>query len=393
MDFRFLLYLMFLFCANALFAQKRTFIDRTGQKKEQKVSTSSSKSNTSSKPSTNHTVQTKEQKNSNNSTKSQSSTKSRKAKKSSQSSFFRISSEYAYFDYRGGTEIFTISSSRPWNISTYPYSWGHLTRNGNKLTLDVDANTGSSSRSDYFCISSGSKTIRINISQTKGQFLNVSSEKLYFSESGGSQTITITASDSWKIGTGTYDWAHLSIRGNQLTVLLDANTNSTQRTDYFTIVQGDLVKRVYLVQEGKSSSFVKKSAVLKNVSVYSSARVEGRAGIRIHVDLDISGMKGRDVKVSCYFYDSNGNALLNTNGYYGTVGTPSYVAAGTDIKPSYDNSSYPDLQIEIPDKELHLYGTYSRTLLVSVIVWDCSNVKPEAITRKDNISFTCTPNY
>lgn len=71
----------------------------------------------------------------------------------------------SFYSY-GGSETITVNCSGTWNVSVEPNSWGHLTRNGNSLTLRVDANNSTSTRTDYFCVKCGSKEIRINVSQS-----------------------------------------------------------------------------------------------------------------------------------------------------------------------------------------------------------------------------------
>ena len=82
------------------------------------------------------------------------------------SKMFSISPTSAQFAYEGGSKVFIVKANSPWKVTTNTKSWGHLVKSGNTLTLTVDANTGQSSRSDYFEIVSGEKRIRISISQT-----------------------------------------------------------------------------------------------------------------------------------------------------------------------------------------------------------------------------------
>lgn len=352
------------------FAQKRKTIDRTSQTTEKKKSTNTTTSSTSSIP----------------------TGKSSNSKKQVQKSYLKITPQTVSFGADGGTRTFEVSSSKSWSISVNTASWGHLTRNGNTLNLTVDPNSGTSSRTDYFNISSGSKTLRVDISQSKATSFSVSSQNLSFSSSGGSQTLTIISSDTWNVGTSTYDWGHLTKSGNQLIVSIDPNNSTSSRTDYFTIKSGDSEKRINITQSGKTASISSKSATIKTISVYNDADVDGKKGLSVHVSLDISGMKGTDAKVSCYFYDSDGNALVNTNGSYGTSGSPSYVAVSESIKPGYENTTYSDLEIKIPYDELHLSGSYSRTLRVDVIVWDYATSNHREMTRKEGTTFTCIPN-
>lgn len=372
-----------LICSVTCFAQKRKTIDRTKtetvrstQKTQPKVSSSTEKGN-SNKPKVVSTAPKQSQK--------------KPVKSTSKKSYFSISSQYASFGSDGGNRTFTVSSSAAWKISVNTANWGHLSRSGNTLYLRVDANNSSSSRTDYFTISSGSKSIRVDISQGKGNSLTVSTESLSFSSAGGSRTITVNSNSSWKIGTKTYDWGHLSINGNTVTLRVDANTSTSSRTDYFTIKSGNLEKRINISQSGNTQT-TSNNGTIKSVYVSNDADVDGEKGLSVKVSFDVSGMKGHNGRVSCYFYDSNGNALIDRNNRYHTSGTPSNVSSGEDIKPRYDNSTYTDFEIKIPYSELHLSSTYSRTLRVDVIVWDYYSGSGKEVARKDGTTFTCVPN-
>ena len=370
-------------CSVTCFAQKRKTIDRTKtetvrstQKTQPKVSSSTEKGY-SNKPKVVSAAPKQSQK--------------KPVKSTSKKSYFSISSQYASFGSDGGNRTFTVSSSAAWKISLNTANWGHLSRSGNTLYLRVDANNSSSSRTDYFIIGSGSKSIRVDISQGKRNSLTVSTDSLSFSYAGGSRTISVNSSSSWKIGTKTYDWGHLSTDGNAVTIRVDANTSTNSRTDYFTIKSGNLEKRINISQSGNTQT-TSNNATIKSVYVSNDADVDGEKGLSVKVSFDVSGMKGHNGRVSCYFYDSNGNALIDRNNRYHTSGTPSNVSSGEDIKPRYDNSTYTDFEIKIPYSELHLSSTYSRTLRVDVIVWDYYSGSGKEVARKDGTTFTCVPN-
>lgn len=372
-----------LICSTTCFSQKRKTIDRTKTetvrstpKTQPKVS-SSTENRKTNKPKIVSTAPKQSQK--------------QPVKSTSKKSYFSISSQYVSFGSDGGNRTFTVSSSAAWKISVNTANWGHLSRSGNTLYLRVDANNSSSSRTDYFTISSGSKSIRVDISQGKRNSLTVSTESLSFSSAGGSRTITVNSSSSWKIGTKTYDWGHLSTDGNTVTLRVDANTSTNSRTDYFTIKSGNLEKRINISQSGNTQT-TSNNATIKSVYVSNDADVDGEKGLSVKVSFDVSGMKGHNGRVSCYFYDTNGNALIDRNNRYHTSGTPSNVSSGEDIKPRYDNSTYTDFEIKIPYSELHLSSTYSRTLRVDVVVWDYYSGSGKEVARKDGTTFTCVPN-
>ena len=301
-----------------------------------------------------------------------------------------VSSENLNFSSSGGTKTITITTNGTWEIGTCAASWGHLTKNGNQLSIKIDPNSKPSSRTDWFSIKAGNKEKRINITQSgSSSSLSVSSDNINFGPSGGTQVITITTNGTWEIGTSTASWGHLTKSGNQISVRTDPNTGTSTRSDWFTVKVGNNEKRINITQSGTSATTSSKSAIIKTVSVYNDVDVDGKKGLSVHVSLDISGMKGTDAMVSCYFYDSSGNALVNINSNYGTTGSPSYVAVSKSIKPGYENTTYSDLEIKIPYDELHLSGMYSGTLRVDVLIWDYSSSNHTVLTRKENNSFTC----
>lgn len=302
-----------------------------------------------------------------------------------------VSSDYLNYNSSGGSKTIKVTSNGSWNIETVTASWGHLSRNGNVLTVRIDPNNSSSTRSDWFSIKAGNKKKRINISQSgKSPSLSVSTDNVSFDYSGGTKTITVSTNGTWEIGTGTASWGHLSMNGNLLYVKIDKNTTSSSRSDWFSIKAGNKEKRINITQKANTTSS-SKNAIIHSVKVDNNADVSGKKGLSVKVSFNVMGMKDKDGKVSCYFYDANGKALLDTNNSYCTSGTPSYVAVSRSIKPSYDNSKYTDYEIMIPYEELHLSNTNYTTLRVDVLIWDYSVTPNKTLTRKENTTFTCIP--
>lgn len=81
-----------------------------------------------------------------------------------------VSKSYIYATASGVTEYITVTSNRSWEIQ-YP-SGGMYTarRDGNKVVVNISANTTYSSRSDFFNIrtTDGKKSIKITLSQASG---------------------------------------------------------------------------------------------------------------------------------------------------------------------------------------------------------------------------------
>ena len=169
-----------------------------------------------------------------------------------------VSSENVSFGSSGGTKTITVTTNGSWQIGTSTASWGHLTRNGNQLSIRIDRNSNTTSRTDWFTVKAGNKEKRINISQsassTTSTNLTVSLENLQFDSSGGTKTITISSNGSWQIGTSTASWGHLTRNGNQLSIRIDRNSNTTSRTDWFTVKAGNKEKRINISQSGNSTT-------------------------------------------------------------------------------------------------------------------------------------------
>ena len=270
-----------------------------------------------------------------------------------------VSNEKVSFSYSGGTRTITVSTDGEWQISTGTAGWGHTSISGNTITLRVDENTSSSSRTDYFVIKSGSKEKRINISQDgkPATRLSVSTENISFGKDGGSCTITVSTNGKWEIGVGTALWGHTSISGNTITLRVDKNNTGDERTDYFTVVAGDKKVRINITQAGGPSAEVNRVWVEHNIprtgyntvgNVYMGWQQVPYTYyvMRIHIDFDIENMKGKTIYVCAFFYDEDGNKMRTSNNDYRT--SDGQVTVQDTATPRYDSSNYSDFKMEIP---------------------------------------------
>lgn len=89
-----------------------------------------------------------------------------------------VSNSELYFDASGGTKTITVTSNKNWEISVYPYSWVHLTREGNTLTLRLDKNTENRERTDFFKLKADDKEVIINITQ-KGAYISAEIDSVW----------------------------------------------------------------------------------------------------------------------------------------------------------------------------------------------------------------------
>jgi len=120
------------------------------------------------------------------------------------------------FDASGGSKTIYITANYSWTNSSV-LSWLSINKYSSSITLTCNANTSTSDRADYFTITAGSKSVRINIKQ-KGQatalnlteinrliFWNINSNSTY-SWDNGDRYKGQKNSDGSRSGLGAYYW-------------------------------------------------------------------------------------------------------------------------------------------------------------------------------------------
>ena len=165
-----------------------------------------------------------------------------------------LSPDNLIFNSSGGTQTINVSTNDSWYIGTAVASWGHLSKNGNDLIIEVEPNKSTDSRKDWFSVKTRSEEKIIKISQEGvSSYLTVSSDKLNFNSLGGTQNISVNSNRDWDISLKTAPWGHLYRNGNVLTVSVDKNENKTQRSDCFKLKADETEVQVNISQEGYSS--------------------------------------------------------------------------------------------------------------------------------------------
>lgn len=128
------------------------------------------------------------------------------------------------------------------------------------------------------------------------------------------------------------------------------------------------------------------TAKVNKVWVEHGTLKNGHEGMTIHADVNVKGMKGKDIKAIAYFYDSKKNKLMG--GLSGYKTKSGQVCASDIATPSYDNSHYSDYDIFIPYESLPLLSG-KRTYYISLSIQDATS--RNFISEKSNyVSFICT---
>lgn len=228
-----------------------------------------------------------------------------------------------------------------------------------------------------------------------------SSLSISFGADGGNRSFEVLTNQGLPSVSGLPSWITTnSVASSSVSIKCASNSSTSSRSDYFYINAGSKSVKVNVTQSGKSaaaSSSVtptqnnngqsSKSATIERVWTEDNIDVDGVKGLGVHVKFSTEGMLEKDGRISAYFYDSSGNALVDQNGSYKT--TDGKVSSGRNFKPGYESAVYNDYMISIPYSELHLSG--EKSLLIDVIIWDKSVDPNVSLARKDDLAYTYRP--
>lgn len=163
----------------------------------------------------------------------------------------------------GGNDSFTITSNTSWTVSS-DQTWCTVSplsgSNNGTVTVKVDENKETTTRSANITIKYDNKSVTISVSQAAADIsLTVSPTSLSFTENGGSEKITISSNTSWNVSSK-QSWCTVSptsgSNNGTVTVTVSANDSNSDRTATVTITDAsNSVKReVSIIQAAKTES-------------------------------------------------------------------------------------------------------------------------------------------
>lgn len=190
-----------------------------------------------------------------------------------------VSKESLSFSPSGGTEYITVlTNANSYSVSGLP-SWTTVRKNTNNFTVECTANSSNSTRADYFVVTAGDKTVRVNISQagktTSVTTFSTSTQNLFFNSNGGRAIIDVKINGSGYQVTSLPAWCKVGVkRSGWFSLVCDVNNSYQPRSDYFIVRAGGKEVKIYVNQEGRGSTTTQGSnkATIANKSVYSKSR-------------------------------------------------------------------------------------------------------------------------
>ena len=181
-----------------------------------------------------------------------------------------------------------------------------------------------------------------------------------FSADGGRETFYISTNaaswDDW----GVPRWCTIFEKGEKsFKLVVDANPERTERTDYMLIKAGGKEVRIDIRQEAKTgpSATINRVWVDHNTTktIYENKYYPYLGWqqiptviyvMKIHVDFDVSYMKNKMIFVCAFFYDQNGEKMRASNNQYRTP--DGQVTVQSKANPTYEHSTWSDFVLEIP---------------------------------------------
>lgn len=219
-----------------------------------------------------------------------------------------------------------------------------------------------------------------------------STQNVNYPEGGGNKRFTVSTSASSYETYGVPSWCSVSNRtASSFILTCNENQSTSSRSDYMEVRADGRIVRINIHQSGKRqvtpapSSGSTESAKIDSIRVEHNQNIDGENGITIHFKVEIKNMKGVQCRVVAYFYDSNYKALKDLNGVYKTK--DGEVSSGKNFIPSYDNSTFSNLEISIPYKELH-NAQKGEQLKFFICVWNKGVSPSKEIAKSGWQTFT-----
>ena len=169
----------------------------------------------------------------------------------------KTSTENLSFPSSGGNESVTVTTNaESFSVDVLPY-WCSVQKYSGYFIVSCIENSSNTSRTGYFMVLAGNKSVRVDVSQLSGSkpkegSLRVTKENLIFYSSGGSSE-AITVYSNW----GSYSithvprWCTVQQNSDYFFISCKANKRKKIRSNWFKVSDGYNELIIYVSQAGK----------------------------------------------------------------------------------------------------------------------------------------------
>ena len=175
--------------------------------------------------------------------------------------FLTVSTNGMTFTTTAQQRTFTIESNQSWTVDRGSATWITVSpvsgSNNEIITISVEANVSTSTRTAVVTVTGGGIVRTINVTQLAATYLEVSRASMSFSSLAQSNTFYIESNTSWTVNRGSTTWITVSpaagANNGTITVTVTPNTSTTQRSGTITVSGGGRTETVTVSQDGAFS--------------------------------------------------------------------------------------------------------------------------------------------
>ena len=196
----------------------------------------------------------------------------------------------------------------------------------------------------------------------------------YFSKSGGREYYSVNTSASTYETWGVPSWCRIENKTSSgFALVCERNTSRSSRSDYIKVKAAGKEIRIDIKQEASSGP----TPSITSVEQFHNVINGYVKGMNLKLKFDVSGMKGRMVKATAWFYYADNSTKLN-NAYGGQV------SVSSSDRASYENTTF-TMNLFMPYSGLNMAPGWSGSLSFDIVIYDGSG---NVLARKNNYSFT-----
>lgn len=203
---------------------------------------------------------------------------------------------------------------------------------------------------------------------------STSNKTKHFSESGGRVTYYVKTSDSSYETWGVPSWCSIENKtSSSFTLVCNRNTSTERRNDYMKVKAAGKEIRIDITQDAKSGP----SATINKLWVEHNVFNGMAKGLKVHINLTVNGMNGKNVKYCVFFYkEDNTTKLVNLYGNH----ISSYATSTSD----YKSCNWSDWWIFVPYSTIFGASNSNGKYSLDVEIHDMNG---KLLGRKDNYQF------
>lgn len=178
-----------------------------------------------------------------------------------------LSKNNVSFSSSGGQETLSVSTNdNSYSVGLLP-NWCSVQKRDKYLVITCLENESSNERSEYFTVSAGNKTEKVNIRQSgkKVITLSVSNESIIFTSDGGNSGQILVNTNAPKYFISLLPlWCTVKSYSNYFIVICNANNSNQSRSDWFKVIAGNKEVKIYITQAGNNNSSTIKRVIHGN---------------------------------------------------------------------------------------------------------------------------------